>query len=539
MAEDDRGNGAPTLNRRRFVQGAGLLAGGVALGLPGLLGARGGLDSPVFTLGVGSGDPSAHGVVLWTRLAPDPLNGGGMRPRPERVGWEVALDPDMRYVVREGRAVAHPRDGHALRVLVQGLKPGTTYWYQFKWKGERSRVGRTRTFPAYFQQPEALRVGVVSCQNYQQGFYAAYRDMVRGVDAGRDLDFVMHTGDYIYESGLDLDAPAARRHDGPEIFSVEDYRNRYALYRLDPDLQDAHALFPFVVTWDDHEVDNNYAGLVPEDDQTREAFRQRRANAYRVYAESMALRPPRRARGPFLHLFRRLHFGRLASFSVLDTRQFRTDQPCADGLQFLAACPEILDPNATLLGERQEQWLFRGLRQSRATWNVMAQQVMMMQWDLGAAAGTTDFFNVDAWDGYQVARNRIMAFLAEEQPANPVVLTGDIHSSWAAELKRDFDDPASATVGAEFVATGISSSFGDENVPLVQATLPSNPHIRFFDGLHRGYLRCEVTPELWATEYRAVERVPDPVLTVPSADVPAFTLARFGVRAGEPGVVAL
>jgi alkaline phosphatase D len=497
----------------------------------------------LFTLGVASGDPRADSVVLWTRLAPDPLEGGGMRDKPLEVRWCVARNPDMSGEVACGEATAHPRNGHAVRVNVDGLHDDTWYYYQFKAAGVRSRIGRTRTFPAKGILPHAMRFALVSCQDYQAGYYAAYRDI-----AAQPLDFVVHTGDYIYEYAGNPQAPAERRHTGGETASVEDYRNRYALYRLDPDLQAAHAAFPFIVTFDDHEVDNNYAGLIPEDGQTLEEFRRRRANAYRVYRESMPLRPNVKARGEDIDLYRSLRYGDLAEIQVLDTRQYRTDQPCGDGLQpALGPCAdEIGDPAATLLGDDQETWVKRNLRHSRAVWNVLAQQVMMMRWDLGAVAPLlglplppgTSLFNVDAWDGYQAARDRLLRFVQQEDVRNLVVLTGDIHSSWGADLKADFTDASAPVIGAEFVCTSISSVFGDQNHFGVQATLPSNPHIRFFDGLHRGYALCQVNPGQWVTTFRAVQRpaVADPVLTVPARDLPVFSLGALGLTAGQTGL---
>jgi alkaline phosphatase D len=490
--------------------------------------------SSLFTLGVGSGDPGEDSVVLWTRLAPDPLNGGGMGQGTVEVTWEVATDPQMRNIVRVGDAVAHARNGHSVFANVDGLRSDTWYYYQFNYAGQKSRIGRTRTFPAAGPTPAAMRFALVSCQDYEAGFYAAYRDISR-----QQLDFVVHVGDYIYEGAADPTKPADRRHTGNEITSVEDYRNRYALYRLDPDLQYAHAAFPFITTWDDHEVDNDYAGLNPEDGQTAQEFFERRSNAYQVYLETMPLRPKVHEKRGTVNLYRSLRFGNLAEFFVLDGRQERTDQPCGEGLQILQTCPEILDPSATMLGSEQEKWLFRNLTNSRAIWNVLAQQVMMMRWDLGALLGPNpplNVFNVDAWDGYQVARDRLMAFLADRHIDNTVVLTGDIHSSWAADLKSDFTNPSSPTVGAEFVCSSISSSFGDANDLVLRATLPSNPHVRFFDGLHRGYVLCTVTPDTWRTDYRAVTRVSSPFFTVPNADLPVFTLASFGLVSGQPGI---
>ncbi|MFM9882977.1 MAG: alkaline phosphatase D family protein [Burkholderiales bacterium] len=520
------------LTRRRFIQSAGAL-GAIAIVPAGVLDvlAAENAGSP-FSLGVASGDPTDESIVLWTRLAPDPLNGGGMKAEEAEVGWQIASDPLMRKVVRAGRTTAQARNGHAVWVEVDDLRADRWYYYQFSYRGAKSRVGRTRTFPSHESMTDAMRFALVSCQHYESGYFAAYRDIL-----GQDIDFVLHVGDYIYEYAADPAVPAERRHRGGEIGSLDDYRNRYALYRLDSDLQNAHAAFPFVVTWDDHEVDNNYAALIPEDDQSAQAFFARRRNAYRVYRETMPLSRRVRVDDGEMTLYRRLRYGRLADLFVLDTRQYRTDQPCGDNLQVLQTCPQILDPSATLLGKEQESWLFDGLDRSKATWKVLAQQVMMMRWDLGVLTGQpVNFFNVDAWDGYQVARDRITRFLGEHRIANPIVLSGDIHSSWAADLRLAATDTSSPIVASEFVGTSITSVFGDGNHAAVRATLPSNPHIKFFDGLNRGYALCTVTPSDWRTDFRAVQRVPGSVFTVPSADLPVATLASFGVKAGTPGV---
>ncbi|MEM9385156.1 MAG: alkaline phosphatase D family protein [Pseudomonadota bacterium] len=277
--------------RRRLVGGVGGVLAASSLSLPSL--ARPGGWSPrtsrrsaLFTLGVASGDPQPRRVTLWTRLSPDPLNGGGMDEAAVEVTVEVASDPDFRDVVRSGTVMALPEAGHAVSVTVPALTPNTFYWYRFSALGETSRVGRTRTFPSRFEQPEQMRFALASCQNYTAGFYAAYRDM-----ADQDLDFVAHTGDYIYEGAADEATPESRRHVGPECTSVVDYRNRYAQYRLDENLQDAHAAFPWIVTWDDHEVDNNYAALSPEDDQLPEDFSARRTAAYPGVPRKHAVRP--------------------------------------------------------------------------------------------------------------------------------------------------------------------------------------------------------------------------------------------------------
>ena len=330
------------VDRRTFLA-RGLTA--LAAGAAARTGAAAGAFQPEpFPLGVASGDPTADGVVLWTRLARDPLHGGGMPPEDVEVTWEVARDERMQDVVQRGTAVAPAALGHSVHVEVAGLEPARWYWYRFRTGEGASPVGRTRTLPAAGADVERLRFAFASCQHYEQGYYTAYRHM-----AEDDLDLVFHLGDYIYEyEGRD---GRVRRHTGDEIELVDDYRNRYALYRSDPDLQAAHAAFPWVVTWDDHEVDNNYANDVPEDGLPAELFLRRRAAAYQAYYEHMPLRRASLPEGPRLQLYRGFDWGRLASFHVLDTRQYRTDQPCGD--RRAPACDGIHDPAATLLGERR------------------------------------------------------------------------------------------------------------------------------------------------------------------------------------------
>ncbi|MCG8589740.1 MAG: alkaline phosphatase D family protein [Proteobacteria bacterium] len=522
------------LSRRRFLTASSALAAlAAAEGLPGWTrpaGAFGGRRSPplpsgdLFSLGVASGDPFDRGLVLWTRLAPEPLAGGGMDPVPVDVEWELATDPGLQNVVQAGRVVARPEWGHAVHVKLWNLEPNRWYWYRFSVGDRASRVGRTRTMPAGDDLPARLRFALASCQNYQAGFYTAYANM-----AQEDLDLVVHVGDYIYESGIS--DGAVRPHNSGQVRTLDEYRDRYALYKLDPNLQDVHAAFPMIVTWDDHEVDNNYASDVPEDDQPREVFLARRAAAYQAYFEHMPLVSSARPTGPDMQLFRRFDYGRLARFNVLDTRQFRTDQVCGDPLA--TRCPDAVAPETTLVGQAQEDWLKSGLKGSQAVWNVLAQQVMMMEWDLGTALGAGEaLYNPDQWDGYPNSRQRILDFVAAKEIPNLVVLTGDIHSSWAGELKPDFGDPASPVVGSEFVTTSISSSFSPQLVPLAAGSLPFNPHIRFFEGLRRGYLRFDVTPGEWRADYRAVATVLEPTSAVE-------TLASFRVESGRGGVEAV
>lgn len=573
------------INRRRFLHGAGLGVLGLGIAPAFLRSARGDslhLNGGLFSLGVVSGEPDADSVVLWTRLAPEPLAGGGMPNRPVQVRWEVAEDYGMTRVLRQGVHLAQPGDGHTVRVVARGLPSNRWLYYRFSALGETSRVGRTRTFPAWHDPIDRMRCAVVSCQNYTQGFYTAYRDML-----DQELDFVLHTGDYIYENGpVALEIAPGRNHNSAEIFTLEDYRNRYALYRLDLDLQEAHAQLPFVVTWDDHEVDNNYAGLIAEEGAPfrGEDFRQRRDNAYRAYAEAMPLRPLNRHHGDSaLRLYRGLSFGRLADIHMLDTRQFRGDQPAGDGFgstspasaaiepvigEALFDAEGILDPAATLLGGRQARWLETRLRRSQAVWNVLAQQVMVMPWNLvtttravvaatlqsqpippeqqarilAAFESIDNIFNVDAWDGYPVARRRLLAMLQRSGARNPVVLTGDIHSAWGANLLADFEDTGSDVLAAEFVCTSISSTFLELDPRptdfVVRQGLADNPHIEYFNGLFRGYCLCDVDGGRWQTRYRAVgdpARLADtdnPLALVPFPDSPVDTDAVLEIEAG-------
>jgi len=381
-----------------------------------------------FSLGVASGDPLPDGVVLWTRLAPDPLNGGGMPDRKVPVQWQVATDENFANVVREGSTFARPELAHS----------------------------------------------------------------------------------------------------GPEIVTLSDYRNRHAQYRTDEDLQAAHAAFPWAVTWDDHEVENNYADEVPEartPTPTTEAFLRRRAAAYQGYYEHMPLRRSSLPQGPDMRLYRRLTYGNLAEFNVMGTRQYRDDQAANDGTD--PPNPESLDPKRTLTGNAQEQWLLNGLAASGATWNVLAQQVFFAQRDFNT--DDTQRFSMDAWDGYVGSRNRISNFIQERGSLNPVVLTGDVHNNWASDLKTNYDDQASETIGSEFVGTSITSGGdGADTTPNQELVVEENPHIKFFNG-QRGYVRCTLTPEQWRADYRVLPFVKQP-------GAPVYTRASFAIEAGNLGL---
>ncbi len=503
------------MDRRNFISGASKLAGlslGLALaqsvtGLEVINAAPKFKDYP-FTLGVASGDPLSDSVVIWTRLAPDPLNGGGMPNEPVKVKWEVAKDENFRKIVQEGKVAAVPQLGHSVHVEVDGLKPNRVYYYRFICGGEVSQTGKTKTLPAEGSSVKSLTFAFASCQQFEHGYFTAYKHMAK-----EDLDMVFHLGDYIYEYGPnEYIAPTGnvRVHSGPEIMTIDDYRNRYAQYRSDVHLRAAHAAFPWVVTWDDHEVENNYANLIPEKGQSVEAFVKRRAAAYQAYYEHMPLRKSSLPEGADMRLYRSFSYGDLANFFVLDSRQYRDDQ--ANGDTSSPQTEESLDPSRTLLGAEQEKWLAEGLSGSNSKWNVLPQQIFFAERNYGTP--TEPRYSMDSWDGYPAARERLMEVVKSKNLTNLVVLTGDVHASWASNLKEDYSDPDSKTVGVEFVGTSITSGGnGADKRADTDKILAQNPHIKFFND-YRGYVRCTVTPEQWRADYRVV-----PFVTEPGADI--------------------
>lgn len=470
-----------------------------------------------FAIGVASGDPTPDGVVLWTRLAPKPLEGGGMPQENVSVRWVIANDEKLTDIVGQGTCVATPEWGHSVHVEVNGLQPDRWYWYGFFATGEASPVGRTRTMPAANVMPAKLRYAFASCQHFETGLYTAYQHM-----AAEDLDLIAHLGDYIYEgSGRDKQI---RKHLGPELHTLEDYRNRHAQYKTDEFLQAAHAKCPWIVTWDDHEFANNCAGAISEKlDADPVAYLQRRAQAYRAYYEHMPLRTACLPQGPDLKLYRNVTFGRLAQFAVLDTRQYRSDQACGDGNK--VPCEAVFDPQRTLLGAEQEAWLETTLAQSPARWNVLTQQIMIAPVD--HKAGDEITMSMDQWGGYHAATKRLLSFLKDRKIANPVAIAGDIHSNWVNDLKADFRDNDSATVATEFVGTSISSSGNGKQIPTDATVYRENPFLKFANA-ERGYVSCTVTPDEHRVDYQVVEEV-----TKPGA--PLVTRASFVVENGQPG----
>lgn len=466
-------------------------------------------DDP-FALGVASGDPLHDRVVIWTRLLVEP----GASPIP--VQWELAEDEQFRRIVRAGNATATSVAAHSIHVDVAGLRPARWYWYRFTAAGRRSPTGRTRTAHDP-RSTDPLRFAFASCQKYEDGYFTAFEHM-----AAEDLHLVIHLGDYIYEGACGRNK--IRLHDEPVCMTLDHYRRRYELYKRDPALQRVHALFPWAAVWDDHETADNYAGFIPDHDSPRDTFRERRAAAYQAYYEHMPIRP--RPRGPDLPLYRELRFGAAATVLLLDTRQYRSDQPCGDRLK-----PPCAERETTaMLGDAQERWLQSRLRQSPARWNVLAQQVLMAQLDCEPGPG--EKFPMDKWDGYPAARRRLLAFLREAHIANPLVLTGDNHNNWVFDLREDFNRPETPPVATEFAGTSITSNSDGADVSAEYgAALRSNAHIRYHDS-RRGYVSCRLDANQCIAHYRQV-----PFVTRPGA--PLVTKASFAVEAGRPGAVRL
>jgi len=481
------------------------------------------IDNP-FTLGVASGDPTPSGGTLWTRLAPRPLEPeGGMDSARVTVTWEVAEDEAFKKIIKTGRATAAPELSYSVHIDVEGLASDRWYWYRFSSGDATSAVGRLRTTPAAGALTP-LKLAFSSCQHWEQGYFTALGHMAK-----EDLDLVAFLGDYFYEYGGG--AGGVRKHVGLEIRTLDDYRRRYALYKGDANLQAAHAARPWLVIWDDHEVDNNYAGLTGENSmESEEQMRTRRAAAYQAWWEHQPVRVPRVKSWADLNITRSIDWGALAKFWLLDTRQYRTDQPCGDGTKPVP-CGTWGDPSQTLMGDAQEKWLVDGVGASKARWQVLANQVMMAPYDNDPTDAVT--VSMDQWSGYPVARDRLLKAISERAPNRTVVITGDIHSNWVNELHSDFSRPDRPTIGAEFVATSISSG-GDGSATLpanAKAALAANPHIKWHNR-QRGYVSCSIETNSWNTEYRTV-----PFVTKP--DAPIETPSKWHVTYGKPGIEAV
>jgi alkaline phosphatase D len=499
-----------TLNRRAFLRVLGTSA---LVTTSGALLSRCVWETPLFAnypfpLGVASGEPAPDGFVIWTKIAPKPLErGSGMPKRPVEVEWTVATDERMRHVARKGVAIAHPELGHSVHVEIEGLRPARDYFYQFRIGRELSRVGRARTLPSPGAAVARLRFGVAGCQRYEDGFFTAFRHI-----AAEQFDFVFHYGDYIYEYRVERPGEGSLRvvrvmpGNPDECYTLDDYRHRYSLYQLDSDLQAAHASAPFVMSYDDHEVDNDWAGDTTEENTPPELFLLRRAAAFQAWYEHLPLRRAQMPRGPDLLAYRRFAVGDLLTMNVLNTRLFRSPQACAQGPRVKANCLEALDPNRTMLGNTQERWLYDEFSNSNSRWTLLAQQVPIVRIDYDPDPNVFGP-DLDKWDGTTAARDRLFAAVESAKLGNLVVVTGDVHQNWAGELKKDFTDEKSATLGIEFVATSVSAaSDGFDIDDNFRTLLRQNAHLKFFNG-QRGYVRHIVTPELWQADFRVLDQV--------------------------------
>ena len=508
------------LNRRHFIVGATA----ATLAAPAILRAQTLFRSYPFSLGVAAGDPAPDGFVIWTRLAPEPLDPhGGMAMAPVSVSWEVASDRQFTTIVAHGEEVARPELAHSVHVELTGLEPGRPYYYRFRAGGDRSITGRATTLPPAGSNPRALRFGVCGCQNYEDGLYTAYGHLAR-----EELAFVYHYGDYIYEfrGGAVRDGRggglvvAVRQHEGDTLYALGDYRRRYAQYKADPDLQRAHAAHAFFSTFDDHEVRDNWAGDTDTQDTPAEIFRTRRAAAFQAWYEHMPVRRASFPQGSAIAAYRGARYGDLVALDFLDTRQYRSGHPCGD--DFAPACPRLTDSSATMISAEEEAWLARNLARRDARWNCVAQQVMMMSLDRRLHDEPRPILNMDSWAGYEGPRRRLLARMRGLD--NVVVLTGDEHQNFAG-LLHDGDTP----VATEFVATSISSGGdGSDQRAGSDHILAENPQLKFIND-QRGYVTCDVTPDEWRTNFMVLDRV----------STPGGTLSKRATWAVAHGEVAL
>ena len=519
------------MDRRGFLWGAGSAA---VITATGRLAAATIRHNP-FSLGVASGSPSTDGMVLWTRL----MASAGGEPLPElpiEVRWELAADPNFRRIVHSGTALALPAFAHTVHLEVEGLSIeglslGTRsdasphFWYRFMLGDAQSAVGRTRLLPARDSQTQ-LTLALASCQNYEHGYFSAYKHM-----AQEALDCVLFVGDYIYEYGITPNR--TRQHNGPTCKTLGDYRARYALYKSDPDLQAAHAAFPWIVTWDDHEVENDYANDRAASGRGAE-FMHKRAAAYRAYWEHQPLRQAQLPQGPEAQMFRRYGWGQTANLHVLDARQHRDHQVCTPPDQggsrtvFDKTCPQRLDVPSSLLGARQERWLEQGLQQGTASFEIIGQQSIMAQMRMPATrspeAQPGDALWNDSWDGYPIARKRALDLWAQKK--NVLSLGGDVHATYVSDLVANFDEPRSKVLATEIVGTSISSPSWSQAA--TERIMGYNPHIKFGKSDQRGYTVLEVQDGRATAHLRVIDNARQ-------RDTTLATAASFVVERGRPG----
>jgi len=515
--------------RRDVMVGATSLGLGLALASGAVLSAS---EQP-FSLGVASGEPWPDSVVLWTRLVRDVLApDGGMGTSPIEVAWEVARDERMNEVVRSGVTLAMPDVAHSVHLEIKGLEPARWYWYRFRAGSVQSPIGRTRTAPAPGATLSTLSFAAACCQHWMYGNWAAYRRMVED-----KIDFILHLGDYIYEAPSS--SPAAVKQIVRDVpFDVPktlgDYRRVHAHYKTDPAIQAAHGAFPWVMTWDDHEVENDYTSSTSQGRLERAALLQQRAAAYQAYWEHMPLRLAQRPLGPDALMYRRFAFGDLIDLIMLDERQYRSALPCPppaprpDRSRRVAIddCPDAFDPKRTMLGQDQEQWLAKCLSEpARSRWSMIGQQMLfaphLSKLESKLAIRT------DGWDGYAAPHQRMLDMIAARPQRDTLVVGGDIHAFIASDVPAKRNDLGSQAIAAHVVIGPVSSRLGDH--ASLEASRPENPHIKFADARRHGYTRCTVTRDRTLFEFRAVDDVKD-------ANSGIATIAAFETEWGKAGI---
>jgi len=520
----------PSVERRRVL----LLATACAatLWLPRGAWSQPRFSSNPFALGVASGSPTHDSVVLWTRLVAEGLFGSNLGREPITVRWELAHDERFSRIVQSGQAVASAELAHSVHVEVAALEPDRWYFYRFMVGDALSPVGRTRTFPAPDAEAARLRIAYASCQRWEHGYFSAYRHMRE-----ENLDAVLFLGDYIYEYPNAKNA--VRVPSGGWVRTLDDYRQRYALHKSEVDLQAMHAACPWLVTWDDHEVQNDYAGLKEGDSGPAVAsFAARRAGAYQAFYEHMPLRASvltqamsGLAGGAEMRIYHQVRFGQLATFYLVDDRQYRDPHACTRGGKSgsstvdPATCAEWMDPNRTLLGAAQERWLDDAFAHAGKGWNILGLQTLFGQRDFKSGSGQS-FWN-DGWDGYPAARTRLIESMRRNALANPVLLGGDVHENWVGHVKADYADARSPSIGVEFCGTSITAR--SDGGGRTHEWLAKNPHFIFADAEHRGYGVAEFTPRQLTTSLRVVN-------DVTRRDTTVETLAKFSVAAGRPAI---
>ena len=476
-----------------------------------------------FALGVASGQPRPDSVVLWTRLLIGEAD-AAFKVQPQTVVCEVFADEALRQPVRQWRVQTDASRAHSVHVIATGLQPGRSYWYRFVSGSASSPVGRTRTSPGEQDKVAQLRIAQTSCQHFEQGYYVAHREIAR-----RDVDFVLFLGDYIYESSNPR--YLVRKHMGGVPQTLEQYRQRHAQYKGDADLQACHAAHPWVMTWDDHEVVNDYANDLDSKFTDPQVFLRRRAAAYQAYFEHMPVRlGPDPAQPHQMRIHDQMSWGQLADIWTLDCRQYRSHLACPDpmrgGARVVVGCTELSEAGRSMLGAAQEQWLSAGLTQSSRRWKLVAQSTQVSSTGIATPLGRSTF--TDAWDGYPMARERLLGTIAQAQLKDVLVLGGDVHMNVAANLRVRPNDEKSPIVTSEIVTTSISSR-GMSDTLLAQIR-DNNPDIVHARADERGYTYVEVQPSGVLAQMRTT---PHPALQ----DSRLQTQAQWALTSGVQGLV--